>query len=361
MAADAAPPPASELTAPVREAPLRTQVVTRGEVSLGPTYELVLPGTGVLTSLDLRPAQRIIAGQQVASVNDRPVLVLPGRIPLWRDLVEGDRGADVARVQQALEIAGHPVADVSGVYGPSTVRAIESLYEEVGSTASTEAVSAGDDGAPPGRPAPSSADSSSVRPNLGSTGLPERKQILPRSEIAMVPELPAEVAEIKASLGSVDTDRSVILAVSTPVVRAKVSVGDAEQIAKGASVRIVPEGANATWRGKVVSVSEPSLDDEEGFVATLVVRPRRHLPLSDQGRQVQLTVKGARTEVSLIVPVTAVWQEADGGMHVVVVEHGGKHRRVSVVVLKEASGSVSVQPSGAAQLKSGDQVLVGVR
>lgn len=74
----------SVLTVAVKRMSLQAHVVAHAAVRLGPTFSLALPPEGVVTSVTVRAGQSLHAGQQVATVNDRPVLVLPGSVPLWR-------------------------------------------------------------------------------------------------------------------------------------------------------------------------------------------------------------------------------------------------------------------------------------
>lgn len=350
VVADTAPPPPSELTAIVTRAPLDVQIVSHGQVTLGRTLSVSLPPEGVLTSIDVKLASSLSPGQQVASINDRPVIVLEGQVPLWRDLSEGDAGRDVERFQRALISAGQTITDPFGEYGPSTAAAVRRLYEAVGSEPLVGVPEADMLGAPADEEAPPMTSS----PDGGLL------QTVPTTEIVMIPRFPAKVTSITASLGARDSERSILVALGKPEITAKLAVGDAEKIAKGASVLARSATNGSEWRGRVEHVAAPSLDEEDGYTAVVRIGLAQDLPFSMNGAEVQLTIKGKPRERSLLVPVTAIWQQPDGSSRLVVLR-GGSARSVPVKVLGEANGMVAFVASGDEKVLLGDRVRVGTR
>ena len=97
VAARTAPPAASPILVPVVERVLATRVVTRGTAhfgsprALGVTASSLKDGPRIVTSLPARGA-RLTAGDVLATVSGRPVFLLTGRTPAFRDLGPGMSG-----------------------------------------------------------------------------------------------------------------------------------------------------------------------------------------------------------------------------------------------------------------------------
>lgn len=71
------------------------------------------------------------------AVNDRPIVVLAGSVPLFRDLAPGAQGSDVAQLQKGLRGCGRRITDSTGVLGPSTLAAWNAVARG-GATSGTE-------------------------------------------------------------------------------------------------------------------------------------------------------------------------------------------------------------------------------
>jgi hypothetical protein len=85
-----------------------------------------------VTSMPVRPGDRVWPGHVIAEIDGRPVLLLQGRLPAYRDLHEGDAGPDVRQLQEALGRLGYPDFDPAGLFGPSTALALLLLYQRLG-------------------------------------------------------------------------------------------------------------------------------------------------------------------------------------------------------------------------------------
>lgn len=68
------------------------------------------------------------------AVDLRPVVVLRGAVPMFRDLSSGAKGADVEQLQQALERLGQFSGNADGSFGASTTRAVRSWQNSLGIT-----------------------------------------------------------------------------------------------------------------------------------------------------------------------------------------------------------------------------------
>ncbi|WP_322870699.1 peptidoglycan-binding protein [Streptomyces goshikiensis] len=131
LAAEAGPPAQGVLTAEVERRVLAETVVTRGTVVADQSVTVAPPG--VVTKLPLKAGDPVAAGRLLAEVSGRPVFALRGAVPMYRDLVPGATGDDVAQVQAALRELGHGTGhDAAGVFGPGTKAALAELYRAVG-------------------------------------------------------------------------------------------------------------------------------------------------------------------------------------------------------------------------------------
>lgn len=69
----------------------------------------------------------------IAEVSGRPVFVLPGTIPAYRDMQPGQSGDDIAQLQNVLKGLGISTGgDAKGVFGAGTKTAVGRLYQQLG-------------------------------------------------------------------------------------------------------------------------------------------------------------------------------------------------------------------------------------
>jgi hypothetical protein len=101
IAANTAPPTPSAITVPVVRRTLSTQVIVRGTVRYGAPQEVdlgtsaVKQGSSDIVTRPPRRNARLRAGAVAMVVDGRPVFVLPGNVPMHRDLHRGRAGPDV--------------------------------------------------------------------------------------------------------------------------------------------------------------------------------------------------------------------------------------------------------------------------
>src|SRR5438874_2555423 len=111
VAARTAAPTPSPILVPVDKRILSSDIVTRGTVrfvlpqpiSIAPTS--LKTSTGLVATLPVRNTQ-FEEGDVILSASGRPVFVLQGQVPAYRDLVPGSIGDDVHQLEQALERLG---------------------------------------------------------------------------------------------------------------------------------------------------------------------------------------------------------------------------------------------------------------
>jgi peptidoglycan hydrolase-like protein with peptidoglycan-binding domain len=137
MAARTAAPEPSAILVPVESRVLSTDVVTRGTVRFGlPQPISIAPstvkgGVGLISSLP-RPNAQFGEGEVILSASGRPVFVLRGASPAFRDMAPGTSGADVRQLEEALARLGFDPGPVDGNYDQKTSVAVERMYQKAG-------------------------------------------------------------------------------------------------------------------------------------------------------------------------------------------------------------------------------------
>jgi peptidoglycan hydrolase-like protein with peptidoglycan-binding domain len=142
-AARTAPPTPSPILVPVEERVLSTNVVVRGTARFGlPQAISIAPSAlktnsagnnvaGLITTLPSINTQ-FKEGDVLLTAGGRPVLILQGDIPAYRDMVPGVWGKDVMQLEQALARLGVDPGPPDGKYDERTSAAVAKWYEAAG-------------------------------------------------------------------------------------------------------------------------------------------------------------------------------------------------------------------------------------
>ena len=136
-AARTAPPTPSPILVPVEKRVLESNVVTRGAARFGLPQPVSIapsslkPQSGLITTLPLRNAQ-FAEGAVLLTASGRPVFVLQGQVPSYRDLTPGTTGEDVRQLEQGLKRLGFDPGPVDGVYDQLTGSAVARWYQSKG-------------------------------------------------------------------------------------------------------------------------------------------------------------------------------------------------------------------------------------
>jgi hypothetical protein len=137
MAARTAAPEPSAILVPVESRVLSSDVVTRGTVRFGlPQPISIAPstvkgGVGLISSLP-RPNTNFGEGEVILSASGRPVFVLSGAAPAFRDMAPGSSGGDVRQLEEALARLGFDPGTIDGNYDQKTSAAVERMYKKAG-------------------------------------------------------------------------------------------------------------------------------------------------------------------------------------------------------------------------------------
>jgi len=137
VAARTAPPSASPILVPVEERLLSTDIVTRGTGRFGAPKQITLPPSGLkpdpslVTTLPLIGAE-LAEGDVILTTSGRPVFLLSGSRPSFRDLGPGIDGYDVQQLEEALIRLGFDPGPVDGTYDTQTEAAVSAWYTDAG-------------------------------------------------------------------------------------------------------------------------------------------------------------------------------------------------------------------------------------
>jgi multidrug efflux pump subunit AcrA (membrane-fusion protein) len=359
VASRSAAPPATPITATVRWQVLRNAITVQGIVRSARRIEVAASApfaTVTVTRLPVKPGARVRPGQLLAEIDGRPIFLLRGRLPPYRDLREGDHGPDVTQLQRALEGLGYADFDPPGVFGQSTALALLLFYGHLGYRAPvlhTPADKSGTSGTAGG--AGGSIGEGSGIPNV----------YLPMSEVVFAPGKSALVISVGAWVGRQPGAAPVLtLATGRPYVSGHLTAHQAALARRGIPAIITAANPPLTATGTVTRIgSLPATGGAPAGGYPVRVQSRRPLPQRMVGAQVRLTLEAAVTaEPVLTVPAAAIIGAGHGRpTHVLKVTAARRHVSVPVFTGPTADGLVAVQPVRPARLRPGDRVLVGVR
>ncbi len=357
VAARSAAPAASVLTATARWHVLTDTIAVAGVVTAARTISVTAKApfrVVTVTKMPVRPGDRVSPGHVIAEVDGRPILLLQGRLPAYRDLHEGDAGPDVAQLQAALERVGYADFDPDGVFGPSTALALLALYRHLGYQAPLYHPSH-PRGGPKGR-APSA--------------------YLPMTEVTFIPGRSALVVSVNAQVGTVVGGGPILrLATGRPFVAAELGAYQVALARRGMRVGITSASPALRASGRLARIGGlPARDGGAGPGAggpgtggsattryPIDVRCDRPLPQRLIGTTVRLTLTAPLTTGPvLLVPVAAIFgPDPHRAAYVVEIAGGGRRAKVPVFTGPAAGGLVAVQSVHAGALRRGDQVVIG--
>lgn len=137
-AANAEPPEAGPITVAAENRVISSDVVARGDAVYDDAVQVKIEasetgGGGVVTGAVPEVGTVVEAGMVLLEVKGRPVIVLPGELPVYRTLQVGASGPDVVQLQASLGEMGFD-AGASGVYDAATASAVAALFTQAGYT-----------------------------------------------------------------------------------------------------------------------------------------------------------------------------------------------------------------------------------
>ncbi len=407
-AAEQSPPSASVVTAALQEKMLEKAVVVRGKVVAssrvavtGASTSTAAQSRRVVTAVAVAVGGAVTSGTVLGTVSGRPLIVLSGSAPAYRDFVPGISGDDVSQLQAALvEVGVLRSAGTSGTYDRATEAAVTQLYASKSmkplttadldptqtsriedlETSVRAAQRAVEDARTALGAAPAGADRSvavrtltraqedlSAAQKALSAVRAAAGVILPLSEVVFAP-MPALVQSVVAAVGtdlSSASDPTIMtLAAGTMTVQGVVPTGSQDGIATGLAATVTDD---ATATSKAATVTSLGAYQAAGDAATgvqtagypVTVTIPEAMMASWIGRNVRVRiVVGATSAKVLVAPLTAVRSNDDGTSFVVVVD-GSTQRQIAVRTGLVAAGEVEVTPVESGALSAGTKVRVG--
>jgi peptidoglycan hydrolase-like protein with peptidoglycan-binding domain len=137
VAARTAPPTPSPILVPVEQRVLTSDIVTRGTARYGLPQPLWIvpsalrPDPKVITTLPVRNTQ-LNDGDVMLTASGRPVFVMQGEVPAYRDLAPGISGDDVRQLESGLTRLGFDPGPIDGTYDQQTSAAAANWYASAG-------------------------------------------------------------------------------------------------------------------------------------------------------------------------------------------------------------------------------------
>jgi hypothetical protein len=364
LAARTTAPALSVITGVAGRRMLRNGIVVPGTVRPGHTVAVTAaaPYTAVIvTKMPVKLGHRVWPGHVIAQIDGRPILLLRGKLPPYRDLRQGETGPDVTQLQTALIGVGYADYDPAGYFGPSTALAVRLLYQHLGYSP------------PLYRPkAPKHRHHGTHPPR------PQRPRVyLPMNEVIYIPTASALVVAVNAKAGTTVSPGQVVLRLATghPYVTGMLSARQAAlaRIGSAAQIRLanphIADTGTVTGLGAIPAYASHGSGRIEYPVDVTVHRP---LPEGLIGTTVRLTVWSAVTRTPVLtVPLAAVFRSPPGkprkagrapvpATYVTTLAADGRSRRIPVLTGPAAGGFVAVQPARPAALQPGDHVVIGV-
>lgn len=404
----AASVPPAVLTATVERTTLTTELTGTG--TFEPVGSVRVNATapagmaGVISATPRAVGDTLTWCMPLVEVSGRPVLVLHGDLPAWRDLTVGDVGPDVRQLQTALRECGWDVS-VDGKFGEHTAKAITALYAAAGypeitsvddglgggtpsaaadtsadtaagtsisASASALVVHAGaftaadddaevDDEPTPGTPPADAAPTTSTpAPTVAPT------VVAPRGELLFLPTT-GRLTTVGARGTVLGDDPVATISLAGDQFAVALSVEQRSQLAEGMAITVTRDDWTADLA--LPPLPETAATDANGLPAYPVSIPLDEpVPGSFYGQPGQFTVTiGSPDPYDCVVPVSAVYQDMSGQVYVLRTGGGAPvaggtpppTTRVDVEVIASAGGYSALRPRTEGALDTGDEVMIG--
>lgn len=299
---DDSPPPTAEVTL----GDLSDVTAYRATVSYGEAQGLRPVGGGIFTHLPVS-GDVVEAGEELYSVDERPVYAMSGDIPVYRVLEYGTAGQDVRQLKDNLRALGYELTSDSNEFDGETHHVVLQWQKDRG------------------------------RERTGQLG---------EEDIAFVPSQ-IRVDEVASRVGELSDEVPFTYTPNTPVVSASLTTDQARRLAAGVGDPVILTVNGEDVPGTVTSVSVA--DDGS---ATIIAVPEEDDVAVDA--RVELSTIGEERQDVLTVPISAIVAEA-GGVYAVEVLRDDRIVDVPVELGLLAEGRIEIT-SG--ELSEGDEVVV---
>jgi peptidoglycan hydrolase-like protein with peptidoglycan-binding domain len=321
---------ASTEGAPAAAGPVATATVERGTISATESWDGTLQygrpltvkcsAAGTITRL-VEQGATVERGDELYRVNERPVILLYGAIPMYRNLAPGDSGVDVRQLEANLAKLGYNGFTVDGAYTASTADAVRAWQSDTGT---------------------------------------ERSGTVARRDVVFLPA-GGRVDALNVTVGDVVRPGASLLDITgnDQAVNFEADLDDRERFDIGTKVTVVLPGGEeiAGTVSAVRVVKTASGDSGEGLGAGTTASKsiiQVEIALDEApdelvGAPVEVIVAIDRRADVLLVPVNALLALAEGGYGLEVVRDGGTTKVVRVDTGLFADGKVEVRGAGIAK------------
>ncbi|MEU6861040.1 hypothetical protein AB0B28_19460 [Glycomyces sp. NPDC046736] len=335
--------------------------------------------TALASKIPLKVGDEVKAGTVLLEVSGRPMIALEGDVPAYRDLQEGDTGPDVEQLQLALQqIYGTPK---TGTFDSRTASDLKKLYDHAGYTRATTEEVVQDDTSDDDE---GFVDTGDDAESEGNTGGAQTSTVvrgaLPASEVVFLPDLPMQVGKINAKQSAPLSSEEPVMVLASGDWKLEAELPDAtaSELSKlGADAEL--EFGSGPFQGLPVGEFELETREVEGEAdrwgegETPMVEKtfavfafdKKVIEEADDlapGEKQKVTLVLARSaEDALIVPLSALWTDAEDRTMITVLE-GEKEteRHVEVNVTLRHEGRGVVEPVDG-ELAEGDKVVIAWR
>jgi len=297
---DAPPPPA--VSSVVRATLTRTERV-RGVLGYGSATTVVARPGSAGTITWLAPVGAIVRpGQAVYKVDEFPVVLIAGSVPPFRRLAVGERGRDVAQLEQNLRRFGYGGFTADDRFTASTAQAVRAWQRKLG------------------------------RPRTGEV----------EADHLVVAAGPVRIIEHRAPLGTPAVGPVLAHTGTTRLVTIALEVTRRHLVREGQSGEVIlPDASTVTGVVSRVGTVATASSDGVATVEVVVMIANQTLLGGLDGAPVDLTLTVDRRDNVLTVPVGALVALTDGGYGVQVVD-GRSSQWVRVQTGMFANGRVEV-------------------
>lgn len=341
--------------APVERRVVDDRTSWAGVVREPPETPIAVEGGGggrlVVVRRTLEPGDIADGGTLAGVVSGAPYFLLPGPLPLYRDLRAGDAGDDVALLQRALAAVGFSVRD-TGTVDTRTVRAVRRMFDRAGFALPLQERVSSEGVEPPrtadGTPPPTRSPTPTPMP------APPTVELLPHVQLLA---LPGGVATVVAS-----AQVSTVLGPDVPLLTVRTGESTVEFTADVVDAESIRVGTQLTVRtgvgeqvGAVTDIGpfrEATAESTAGRTVVVSVELPGEL---DGGATVTVVAAGAEDAPDLAVPMTALRQDG-AGSYVQIRDSAAETgtRRVPVEIVRTGGGYAAVR----GEVSEGDEVQV---
>ncbi len=310
-------------------------VVAASTAPLSPSR---LPDPAVVTVAPPKAGTTLRPGAFVGEVSGKPYFLLAPPLALYRDLREGDRGADVRSLQASLTASGHAVP-TTGTVGPRTMDAVAELFESAEYALPLEEIPA--EPQPPAQSETPAGDSTQTS-TTDSTALepPRRRRVIPFAQL-----LSGKGGRVASTLsvGDVPSAERPLLRIETAPrrVRALIPADLVERLPKGITLTGSVQGATISGTVTDVGAFQPAEDGRKAGHPAVIDVDATALGSVPDGQSVVLTTGNEQGDPVAALPMTALRSDGEGTY--VLVRSDGGEARAAVTVLRSADGWAAVE------------------